>query len=74
MVGGKWPFELKPAFYEPERFLREQAEVEVALMVPRRSGERGGGGSGYPNGPDVRGAPGGEQDPRHGQPGLNPRR
>ncbi len=43
MVGGKWPFELKPAFYEPERFLREQAEVEVALMVPRRSGERGAG-------------------------------
>lgn len=29
VVGGKWPFELKPAFFEPERFLREQAEAGV---------------------------------------------
>lgn len=33
MVGGKWPFELKPAFYEPERFLREQAEVGVTYTL-----------------------------------------
>ena len=29
IVGGKWPFELKPAFVEPDRFLKEQAEAGV---------------------------------------------
>lgn len=35
-VGGKWAFELKPAFVEPERFLRDQAEAGVhhSLVSP----------------------------------------
>ena len=29
VVGDRWPFELKPAFYDPHRFLRDQEEAGV---------------------------------------------